>query len=189
MQKWHALAWIPNEWPWAMLLHPRSLRTNLKSRLIIITILRTMTQRSSPSSSTPPSPQTGPSLSSGLTADPRPLTSHIHRLSGIAPPDAPSMTIRYHRGEDWCRWFYATDVPKRKLIPDLNEKPKTPSKWSAFAPRDSKALENEFQKMISNPKEPTKAVPVNEDHLFEVDIVERELKPVYFRGSTYEVCL
>jgi hypothetical protein len=43
--------------------------------------------------------------------------------------------------------------------------------------------------MISNPNEQTKAVPVNEDHLFEVDIVERELKPVYFRGSTYEVCL
>jgi hypothetical protein len=28
---------------------------------------------------------------------------------------------------------------------------------------------------------------VNEDHLFEVDIKERELSPVYFRGSTYEV--
>ena len=68
-----------------------------------------------------------------------------------------------------------------------NEKPKLPSKWSAFAPRDSKALEIAFQKMIADPDEPSVPVLVNEDHLFEVDIVERELKPVYFRGSTYEV--
>jgi len=78
-------------------------------------------------------------------------------------------------------------VPKRKIVPEVSEKPKLPSKWSAFAPRDSKALESAFQKMIENPNEPSLPVPVNEDHLFEVDIVERELKPVYFRGSTYEV--
>jgi hypothetical protein len=87
------------------------------------------------------------------------------------------------------RWFYATDVPKRKLIPDLNEKVKVPAKWSAFAARDSKALEIAFQRTITNPKEIVPPVPVNEDHLFEVDIVARELKPVYFRGSTYEVLL
>jgi hypothetical protein len=85
------------------------------------------------------------------------------------------------------RWFYATDVPKRKLIPDLNEKPKTPTKWSAFAPRDSKALEVAYQQAIANPLEQSPTVPVNEDHLFEVNIVERELRPVYFRGSTYDV--
>lgn len=72
-------------------------------------------------------------------------------------------------------------------MPEVNEKPKLPSKWSAFAPRDSKALETAFQKMIENPNEPSLPVPVNEDHLFEVDIVARELTPVYFRGSTYEV--
>jgi len=87
------------------------------------------------------------------------------------------------------RWFYATDVPKRKVVSEVSEKekPKLPSKWSAFAPRDSKALETAFQKMIIHPNEPSLPVPVNEDHLFEVDIVARELKPVYFRGSTYEV--
>jgi hypothetical protein len=78
-------------------------------------------------------------------------------------------------------------VPKRRLIPDTTEKPKQPSKWSAFAPRDSKALETAFQKTITSPLEPIPTVPVNEDHLFEVDIVQRELSPVYFRGSTYEV--
>lgn len=88
-----------------------------------------------------------------------------------------------------CRWFYATDVPKRKLIPDLNDKVKVPAQWSAFAVRDSKALETAFQRTITNPDEVVPPVPVNEDHLFEVDIVERELKPVYFRGSTYEVLL
>ena len=82
-------------------------------------------------------------------------------------------------------------MPKRKIVSEVNEKekPKLPSKWSAFAPRDSKALEIAFQKMIANPNEPSLPVPVNEDHLFEVDIVARELKPVYFRGSTYEVLL
>src|SRR5277367_5254617 len=87
------------------------------------------------------------------------------------------------------RWFYATDVPKRKVVSEVSEKekPKLPSKWSAFAPRDSKALETAFQKMITNPDELSLPVPVNEDHLFEVDIVARELKPVYFGGSTYEV--
>ena len=53
--------------------------------------------------------------------------------------------------------------------------------------RDSKALETAFQRTITNPEETVSPVPVNEDHLFEVDIVARELKPVYFRGSTYEV--
>ena len=85
------------------------------------------------------------------------------------------------------RWFYATDVPKRKLVPELNEKVKIPTKWSAFALRDSKALEFAFQRTITNPEEIAPPVPVNEDHLFEVDVVARELKPVYFRGSTYEV--
>jgi len=85
------------------------------------------------------------------------------------------------------RWFYATDVPKKRLIPDLSEKPRVPTKWSPFAPRDSKALETAFQKTVTNPDEPVSTVPVNEDHLFEVDIEERELKPVYFRASTYEV--
>ena len=85
------------------------------------------------------------------------------------------------------RWFYATDVPKRKLILELNEKVKVPTKWSAFALRDSKALEIAFQRTITNPEEIAPPVPVNEDHLFEVDVVARELKPVYFRGSTYEV--
>jgi len=78
-------------------------------------------------------------------------------------------------------------VPRKKLIPSADEKPKQPTKWSAFAPRDSKALEAAFQRTITRPNEPVAPVPVNEDHLFEVDIVERELSPVYFRGSTYEV--
>src|SRR5579859_5295469 len=61
---------------------------------------------------------------SGLIHDPRPQTSHIHRMSANAPPDAPPMNIRYlhthcflrHNFATGCvcvdgRWFYATDVP------------------------------------------------------------------------------
>jgi hypothetical protein len=67
------------------------------------------------------------------------------------------------------------------------EKPKVPSKWSAFTTRDSKALETAFQKGIQKPDEEVPPVAVNEDHLFQVDIPARELSPTYFRGSTYEV--
>jgi hypothetical protein len=85
------------------------------------------------------------------------------------------------------RWFYATDVPKKRLVPEASEKAKPPSKWSVFAARDSKALETAFQRIIVNPRENVAPILVNEDHLFEVDVYARELKPVYFRGSTYEV--
>lgn len=78
-------------------------------------------------------------------------------------------------------------MPKRKLIPDGNEKPRQPTKWSAFAVRDSNALEQAFQRSILRPEESVPPVPVNEDYLFEVNVKERELSPVYFRGSTYEV--
>lgn len=30
-------------------------------------------------------------------------------------------------------------------------------------------------------------VPVNEDHLFEVDVSQRTISPVYWEGPTYEV--
>ena len=149
-------------------------------------------------------PTTPNSPTKQLTHDPRPQTSHIHRLSALAPPDAPPLNIRFcpfliltyipcHHNSveickaDVCSWFYATDTPKKRLIPDPSEKGKQPSKWTAFASRDSRALEIAFQHTILHPTEPVAAVPVNEDHLFEVDIVERELKPVYFKGSTYEV--
>lgn len=128
------------------------------------------------------------SSTQGLTHDPRPVTSHFHRLSAMVPPDAPPMTIRCSFMLDAAddRWFYATDVPKKKLVPDSNDKPKAPTKWTAFTPRDSKALEAAFQKSIENPSQLVPSVSVNEDHLFEVDIAQRELRPIYFRGSTYE---
>jgi hypothetical protein len=130
------------------------------------------------------------STTTGLTHDPRPVTSHFHRTSATAPPDAPPMPIRFaslNRETANDRWFYATDVPKKRLVPEPSDKPKQPSKWTAFTSRDSKALEAAFQRSIENPKDPVPRVPVNEDHLFEVDIAQRELSPIYFRGSTYEV--
>ena len=30
-------------------------------------------------------------------------------------------------------------------------------------------------------------VPVNEDHLFEVDVTQRTISPVYWEGPSYEV--
>ena len=163
---------------------PCELRRRL--RLLVLRTLQMTSQhaRQASSSSTP---------SQGLTLDPRPLPSHLHRLSAAAPPDAPPLNIRYpplglsSNVAYVSSWFYATDVPKKRLVPEASEKPKAPAKWSAFAGRDSKALEAAFQRLMADPQENVAPILVNEDHLFEVDVGARELKPVYFRGSTYEV--
>ena len=167
-----------------MLLSCQLLRTEAGGSILpclIVSLKMSSAVQHARSASSSSSPQ-------GLTHDPRPVASHFHRLSAIVPPDAPIMTIRCSVMLDAAndRWFYATDVPKKKLVPDSNDKPKAPTKWTAFTPRDSKALEAAFQKSIANPSQPVPTVPVNEDHLFEVDIAQRELRPIYFRGSTYE---
>lgn len=119
------------------------------------------------------------STDNALKQDPNPYQIHRDRylLTKDTPPDAPEMVVR---------WHYAVDVPKRRLYEKKGAaKPKAPSNFVAFSPRDSKSIEQAWAATGSD-KTPTK-VPVNEDHLFEVDIPERELGPIYWRGPIYEV--
>ncbi|KAG9293859.1 hypothetical protein G9A89_019197 [Geosiphon pyriformis] len=106
------------------------------------------------------------------------------------------------------RWFHAVDIPrldpnkvplsntstlssntssgtKDGLPPVPSTKVSTikqPSVWVPFSRRDSAALEQVY---LSN--RPGLTVPVNEDYLFEVDIDDREIYPVYWPGPAYEV--
>jgi hypothetical protein len=113
------------------------------------------------------------------------------------------------------RWFYAVDVPKRKLFAgQAPAKPlKPPAKFVPFGPRDSREIEAAFQKLseeedavdresssysrhieggdLGGPERGVLGegvkVPVNEDYLFDVDIKNRELAPVYWLGPVYDV--
>jgi hypothetical protein len=70
---------------------PRNIK--VRGSLVRLSSINMALQQSRPSSS---------SSAKGLTHDPRPQTSHIHRLSGVAPPDAPPMIIRYYTNELWA---------------------------------------------------------------------------------------
>ncbi|KAG1436903.1 hypothetical protein G6F56_013355 [Rhizopus delemar] len=96
------------------------------------------------------------------------------------------------------RWFHAINNPvidpvsirKAKSSNALNKTPipKSPSipkvitKWVPFSQRDSVALEKAYQNNDVRAK-----VPVNEDYLFEVDVSQRTISPVYWEGPTFEV--
>ncbi|KAI9485380.1 MAG: hypothetical protein EXX96DRAFT_456901, partial [Benjaminiella poitrasii] len=75
----------------------------------------------------------------------------------------------------------SSSTPNNTKIPKSPSK-LTPSKWVPFSKRDSEALEKAYQNNDIRAK-----VPVNEDHLFEVDVMQRTISPVYWEGPTYEV--
>lgn len=111
------------------------------------------------------------------------------------PADSPNLRIR---------WFYAVDSPKWKpsFLDQKGEKSKplpAPKKFVPFTPKDSQSIENAFQGLCNAEIEREKAylprskdddhfkVPVNEDYLFDVNIIQRELGPAYWIGPVYEV--
>ena len=112
-----------------------------------------------------------------------------HKLSRHdLPADASPLSIR---------WYFATDVPKEK--PGRNwTPPKPPVKFKPFSVQDSKNIEVAYQRLAENSvhqisknrknNETTgSTVAVNEDRLFQVDVPNRELAPIYWRGPIYEV--
>ncbi|OZJ06976.1 hypothetical protein BZG36_00059 [Bifiguratus adelaidae] len=84
------------------------------------------------------------------------------------------------------RWFHAADSPIRLETEQSSstEKPsrKPPTQWIPFSKRDSAALERAF---MSDEERPV--IPVNEDYLFEVDVTQRRITPIYWKGPVYEV--
>ncbi|CAG8442980.1 17971_t:CDS:10 [Funneliformis caledonium] len=82
-----------------------------------------------------------------------------------------------------ARWFHAVDFPIFDPLSNTQQdEDKYPIEWIPFSKRDSNALENAFKAGKIKEK-----IPVNEDFLFEVDIEDREIMPVYWSGPIYTV--
>ncbi|KAJ3116980.1 hypothetical protein HK100_000917 [Physocladia obscura] len=73
----------------------------------------------------------------------------------------------------------------------LAAKAKAPTTWSAFSARDSAKIEETYQTIVTastlNLPQPSPLVLVHEDFLFEVDVLKREIYPVYWHGPTFHV--
>ncbi|KAK6198146.1 DDHD domain-containing protein [Scheffersomyces amazonensis] len=101
------------------------------------------------------------------------------------------------------KWYYATDVPISKPEWFNYQREKEPEKFLPFSDYDSSKLENEYQKSLAerdeskskvkleseseSASEHNELVEVNEDKLFQVNLVEFTLSPVYWDGPIYEV--
>ncbi|CAO3611549.1 unnamed protein product [Mucor hiemalis] len=126
-----------------------------------------------------------------LTRGPTPQRRNPRPLSLIPDSNVPPLVPQ---------WFHAIDNPvtdpvsvrRARSSSTLNKTPapkspstpklKLSSKWVPFSQRDSAALEKAYKNHDVRAK-----VPVNEDHLFEVDVTQRTISPVYWEGPTYEV--
>lgn len=92
------------------------------------------------------------------------------------------------------------------LGPTTPQKPKgPPKKFIPFSVTDSRSIEAAFQELVEQgsalppsvdgespqdtrpPNVKNYTVPVNEDFLFDVDVIKREVSPVYWIGPTYEI--
>ncbi|KAI5204593.1 hypothetical protein AUEXF2481DRAFT_190257 [Aureobasidium subglaciale EXF-2481] len=138
--------------------------------------------------------------------------SHRHRLSlKRYPRDCPPLRVQWFFAVDVPkRKPVYSDKPLGK--PEGVEAPKiAPKKYAPFSQKDSRAIETAFHKVsgeddaaerreleksddITNEKElglgphhKSAKVPVNEDYLFDVDVLNRELAPAYWLGPVYEV--
>ncbi|KAJ3207117.1 hypothetical protein HDU67_007672 [Dinochytrium kinnereticum] len=113
------------------------------------------------------------------------------------------------------RWFHALDAPKSDTTPfkvavpppadGTTKPPKLPTNWAPFSTKDSAAIEAIWQQLqkqkqkssgddrggelefnLGSSKIETR-VAVNEDQLFEVDVLKKEIYPVYWYGPTYDI--
>jgi hypothetical protein len=94
------------------------------------------------------------------------------------------------------KWYYATTNPLRYPAEygAVKATKKEPVKFSAFNEQDSARLEKKYRELqeVAGPlqkEDETKGfkVEVNEDHLFEVDLVKMEMAPIYWSGAIYGV--
>lgn len=93
------------------------------------------------------------------------------------------------------KWYYATDVPLSKPAWFDYTKSEDAKKFIPFSDYDSKRIENQYRQYhgaqsnfnSNNKHEVLTIVEVNEDRLFQVNIREFSLAPVYWEGPVYEV--
>lgn len=89
------------------------------------------------------------------------------------------------------RWFYATDIPNTKPYHPEYKLLKRPVQFLPFTKADSKKLEDSYLKFLNTDKlkedSQYRFINVNEDGLFNVDLLTKIIKPTYWIGPTYEV--
>lgn len=88
------------------------------------------------------------------------------------------------------RWFYATDNPISMPKEYKYVKKEDPKKFTPFSEFDSERIEKKFQSLNKSNQEVDAEqfkIPVNEDYLFEVDLKDRKMYPVYWDGAVYEI--
>ncbi|KAL2017862.1 hypothetical protein VTK56DRAFT_1607 [Thermocarpiscus australiensis] len=129
------------------------------------------------------------------------------------PPDCPPLNVQWFHAVDVPKRKPKFMLAKN----NGDTKPAQPKKFVAFSVEDSRALEAAYQNRLQELEEErnqgnqnavlrtgskrprasstmdsdstasSTKVPVNEDFLFDVNIEERELAPVYWEGPVYEV--
>lgn len=117
-------------------------------------------------------PKRKPKLLKDVNVDSKPLPAPKKYLT-FSPGDSQSIEKAY-----------------QKLIEDEEDKGQTAQSPIDLTTPDSKAgrKENSSLEGDASSKQPrTVKVPVNEDYLFDVDIEQRELAPVYWLGPIYDV--
>ncbi|KAL2911870.1 hypothetical protein HK105_208653 [Polyrhizophydium stewartii] len=111
------------------------------------------------------------------------------------------------------RWFRATDVPKRDATPfkfrPPTQTPKTPQQWAPFSLSDSAAIEEIYQRLLresqttaaarpsvspvrstvreQTPRRPENCIVGGEDKLYEIDVENKEISPIYWDGATFDI--
>ncbi|KAH3686641.1 hypothetical protein WICPIJ_002391 [Wickerhamomyces pijperi] len=93
------------------------------------------------------------------------------------------------------KWYQSTDSPKSMPAYYHYEQTIDPVKFEPFTESDQERIEAQYQKYKqfkkcqsdSDAVNPYQTVPVNEDHLFDIDFAVREVRPVYWEGASYEV--
>lgn len=111
------------------------------------------------------------------------LTKHYSTSSHITVTD-PIKPVK-------IRWFYATDIPNTKPYHPEYKLLKRPTKFLPFTKDDSNKIEDSYLKFLNNdnlnPESKFRYVNVNEDGLFNVDLLSKIIKPTYWIGPSYEI--
>lgn len=102
-----------------------------------------------------------------------------------------SITVKDPIKQPKIRWFYATDIPLTKPHHPEYKLLKGPTKFLPFTRDDSAKIEEKFHKFNytdkKNANSKNRFVNVNEDGLFNVDLLKKTITPTYWLGPTYEV--
>lgn len=92
------------------------------------------------------------------------------------------------------KWYYATDVPISKPSWYNYTKTEEAKRFLPFSDYDSRRIESQYRKYYNSLKLDKSSddkildiVDVNEDRLFQVNVRNFDLSPVYWEGPTYEV--